>query len=214
MKDSVLITGANRGLGRGLSYKFAKEGHDVLLHGKNDNELNKLKNQLIKKYKINCDTISVNLKEIERISSISKSAENFGVKLLINNAGIQCPSISLEDYSIHQMCEMIDVNLKAPIILTQQIIKNLNDIININSMIGLEVKKGRTLYSATKWGLRGFSNSLKESVENLNILDVYPTNIKTTPEKKHAMKLEFVCDEIYKAYNNKKSSLILDGRKM
>jgi short-subunit dehydrogenase len=80
-------------------------------------------------------------------------------------------------------------------------------------MVGLEVKKPRTLYSATKWGLRGFSNSLKLENEKIKILDVYPTNIKTTPERQNAMDVQKVVDDIYDAYINNKIDLILDGRK-
>ena len=92
------------------------------------------------------------------------------------------------------------------------LIKQLSDIININSMVGLEIKKPRTLYSATKWGLRGFSNSLKLEKEYLNVLDVYPTNIRTTPERENAMDAEMVVDKIYQSYCNKEEQLILDGR--
>ena len=50
-------------------------------------------------------------------------------------------------------------------------------------MVGLEHKKYRTLYSSSKWGLRGFSESYKET-KNLNVLDVYPSNIKTVLKRK------------------------------
>jgi len=89
----------------------------------------------------------------------------------------------------------------------------LTDIININSMVGLEVKSPRTLYSATKWGLRGFAQSLKEENKNVNVLDVYPTNIKTTPDRQNAMDVNFVVDNIYNSFLNKEQTLILDGRK-
>ena len=79
-------------------------------------------------------------------------------------------------------------------------------------MVGLEIKAPRTLYSATKWGLRGFSNSLKKE-SNLSVLDVYPTNIKTTPDRANAMDIDMVVDEIYSAFIEEKEELILDGRK-
>ena len=51
---------------------------------------------------------------------------------------------------------MIDTNLKAPIFLIKHLHIILTDIININSMIGLEPRKNRSIYSASKFGLRGF----------------------------------------------------------
>tara|TARA_R110002074_G_scaffold142193_1_gene288652 strand:- start:202 stop:447 length:246 start_codon:yes stop_codon:yes gene_type:complete len=80
-------------------------------------------------------------------------------------------------------------------------------------MVGLEVKSPRTLYSASKWGLRGFSNSLKKENKRISILDVYPTNIKTTPDRINAMDVDIVVDKIYNAFLTKKQELILDGRK-
>ena len=79
-------------------------------------------------------------------------------------------------------------------------------------MVGLEIKKPRTIYSATKWGLRGFSNSLKEENKSLNVLDVYPTNIKTSPDRLNAMDPVVVVDKIYESYTNRNKKLILDGR--
>ena len=81
-------------------------------------------------------------------------------------------------------------------------------------MVGLETKQPRTLYSATKWGLRGFSNSLKAENEKIEILDVYPTNIKTTPDRENAMDIQMVVDKIYDAYTSKETDLILDVRKL
>lgn len=80
-------------------------------------------------------------------------------------------------------------------------------------MVGIEPKKNRTIYAATKWGLKGFSESLKKEETNIKILDVYPTNIKTWPERENAMEIDFVLNKIYEAMINGETELILDGRK-
>ena len=92
------------------------------------------------------------------IKELAKNAKQFGVKVLINNAGILCPGIEFKDYSLEKINEFIDVNLRAPIIPVHLLKDEIENIININSIVGLEVKRNRTLYSASKWGLRGFSN--------------------------------------------------------
>ena len=94
------------------------------------------------------------------------------------------------------------------------ILKNeLENIININSMVGLEVKRHRTLYSASKWGLRGFSNSLKMEAEYLNILDVYVSRLIDNDESNlNGQNTKIVSELIYEAYLNKEEELILDGR--
>ena len=108
---------------------------------------------------------------------------------------------------------MISVNLVAPIKIINALSNNLEYVVNINSMVGLEAKKNRTLYAAGKWGLRGFSDSLKQETIPYKLLDVYPTNIKTWPERENAMDISYVMEKIYLAMLNSENELILDGRK-
>jgi len=190
--NKVLVTGANSGLGKHLVSKFKNEGYEVFEHnGSKHYDLTKQND----------------------VQRLAHEAKDFGVNVLINNAAIVCPSKELSLYSDNEINNMIEVNLTSPILLTFYLLNQLTDIININSMVGLEVKTPRTLYSATKWGLRGFAQSLKEENKNINVLDVYPTNIKTTPDRQNAMDVSFVVDSIYTSFINKEQTLILDGRK-
>tara|TARA_R110000824_G_scaffold54557_6_gene150562 strand:- start:5186 stop:5767 length:582 start_codon:yes stop_codon:yes gene_type:complete len=191
MKPKVLITGASSGLGKHLAKKFEDSGHSVFRHNGR------------KHY---------DLSRFEELESLAFEAINLGVEVLVNNAAIVCPNITLNDYTTAQICDMIEVNLKAPILLTHYLLPYVKNVININSMVGLEVKQPRTLYSATKWGLRGFSNSLKKENSSTAILDVYPTNIKTTPDRQNAMDIDMVVDKIYEAYCSNEPELVLDGR--
>ena len=190
-KFKVLITGCSSGLGLHLANKFEKEGHFVFRHeGRKHFDLSKA----------------------EKVNQLIEEAKALEIDALVNNAAMVCPSITLGDYDDDLINSMIEVNLKAPIMLTKNLLPNLKRIININSMVGLEIKAPRTLYSATKWGLRGFSNSLKKE-SDLVVLDVYPTNIKTTPDRINAMDIDMVVSKIYNAFIEEKEELILDGRK-
>ncbi len=209
--DKVLITGSNNGLGKYLALHFAKKGHDIILHGRNKERLQEIEKE-ISKLDVKVEHYICELCSQNELSNLAKFCTDRHIKILINNAGMICPSKRLEDIEIDQINQMIDTNLKAPIILIKSLSKELNNIININSMVGLEVKKSRTLYSASKWGLRGFSNSLKLELDNVNILDVYPTTIKTWAERENAMEIDFVLNKIYDAYQNNELELILDGR--
>jgi len=190
-KFRILITGCSSGLGFHLANKFENEGHFVFRH------------EGRKHY---------DLTNADEVKKLSQEANRLQVNVLVNNAAIVCPNIPLEEYEDDLINSMIEVNLKAPVLLTKRLLKNLKGVININSMVGLEVKTPRTLYSATKWGLRGFSNSFKKE-NNIQVLDVYPTNIKTTPDRVNAMDIDMVVDKIYNAFIEKKEELILDGRK-
>ena len=189
---NILITGCSSGLGAYMSNVFENKGHNILRHmGSKHHDLSTL----------------------HGVGSLAEEALDFGVNVLINNAAVVCPNIKLNDYDQRMINKMINVNLRAPIMLCSLLLEQLESIININSMVGLEIKAPRTLYSATKWGLRGFSNSLKMENENLSILDVYPTNIKTTPDRQNAMDVHMVVNAIYEAFESKQQELILDGRK-
>ena len=189
--NKVLITGSNSGLGKHLASKFIDRNYKVFEHkGSNHYDLS----------------------DLNELKKFADEAKDFGVNILINNAAIVCPNKEFILYSESEIKKMIEVNLMAPILLTYYLSNSLTNIININSMVGLEIKKRRTLYSATKWGLRGFSNSLKMEMKEITILDVFPTNIKTTPDRKNAMEVEDVVEKIYQAFNGKKQELILDGR--
>ena len=191
-KFRVLVTGCSSGLGFHLANKFEKEGHFVFRHeGRKHFDLS-------------------NTKEVIRLT---EKAKELKIDVLVNNAAIVCPSITLDKYEDSLIDSMVEVNLKAPIILTKNLLPNLRGVVNINSMVGLEVKTPRTLYSATKWGLRGFSNSLKKE-SSIKVLDVYPTNVKTTPDRVNAMDIDWVVDQIYNAFVEQREELILDGREM
>ena len=190
MKETVLITGASRGLGNCLANKFEEEGHYIFRH-------------MGKKH--------YDLQDTNKLLKLSREAKDLGVGLLINNAGILCPGIEFKSYNKKQINEILDVNLKAPILLTSMLIDNLKGLININSFLGLEFKSNRTIYSAAKWGLRGFSNSLRMEKNELNILDVYTTRFND-PDKSKCMDINKVTDCIYDSYFNKEKELILDGR--
>lgn len=192
-KYNVLITGCSSGLGAYMSDVFESNGHKVLRHmGSKHHDLSTL----------------------DGIESLAEEALDFGVNVLINNAAIVCPNIKLNDYDQAMINKMINVNLRAPILLTTFLLTNLKKVVNINSMVGLEVKSPRTMYSATKWGLRGFSNSLKKESNNMDILDVYPTNIRTKPERENAMDIDYVVQRIYNSFEKNEKELILDGRIM
>jgi len=209
-KNKVLITGSSNGLGWYLAQEFAKHGHSLVLHGRNVKKLEELKSKIGK----NCEIYVCDLKDQEELKKLAKFAVKKDVKVLINNAGVTCPGKTLKDLDLQLINDMIDTNLKAPIILTKLMLPSLSDVININSMSGRESKKNRSLYAASKWGLRGFSQSFKQEFENINILDFYPTNMQTWPTRENAMEINFVTNKIYQAFANKEQELILDGRKL
>lgn len=210
--NNVLITGSSSGLGNYLALYFSKKGHDVLLHGRNEGKLKETQKKILENGS-KAKYIVSDLRNSREIDSLCKKALEEDIKILINNAGIICPNLPFKEISNDIIDDMISVNLVAPIKIINALSSHLEHVININSMVGLEAKKNRTLYASGKWGLKGFSDSLKQEEIKFNILDVYPTNIKTWPERKNAMEVDYVLNEIYKAMTKCKKDLVLDGRK-
>lgn len=210
--NNVLITGSSNGLGNYLALYFSKHGHNILLHGRDERKL-KYTQEQIRKNGVEANYVTADLKKNNDIDLLCKIAYEQNIKILINNAGIICPDLPFKEITNNIIENMIAVNLIAPIKIIKALSNNLDHVININSMVGLEARRNRTLYAASKWGLKGFSDSLKQEENSYNILDVYPTNIKTWPERKNAMEIDYVLKEIYQAMLEGKGNLVLDGRK-
>jgi short-subunit dehydrogenase len=153
------------------------------------------------------------LSTIEGITKLVNEAKEFKVDTLINNVAITCSGKDFGQYTSEEIQNYISVNLTSPILLSYHLMKQLKTIININSMVGLEIKPFRTMYSATKWGLRGFSQSLKAENKDIFISDVYPTKIQTKPDIDNALDIDLVINTIYTdGFINHLDRIILDGR--
>ena len=211
MKDKVLITGSTGGLGYHLAKYFSAKGHPLLIHGRDKEKLDLIKNK-ISNEKVKVNSVVADLSKLNDIKILSNQANKDEVKILINNAGVICPGKDLDNLTDDEINNMIDINLKAPILLTKYLSKHLRHIININSIVGIEPKKKRTLYAATKFGMRGFSQSFNLEDISCKILDVYPTNIKTWPDRENAMEVDFVLNKIYEAFTSNQNELVIDGR--
>ena len=218
MEEKVLITGATSGLGKELARRFAKEGFSLLLHARNLLLLEDFSNSL-KEEGAKVKTISGDLSNPETIKNLIGFAKENDATLLINNAGHPCPGLKLEEIKKEEIKEMINVNLYATITLIRGFYMNLlgkgGCIININSIMGREPKELRSIYTATRWGLRGFTDSFRIEAEknNFRIIGVYPSRIKTRPEYTFGLEVSDVIGKIYEYYSSgQNGDIIIDGR--
>jgi len=213
----VLITGSGRGLGKELALIFAQNGYGIILHDRTEDNLKEIKGEISKK-DVPYFIVAGDLKSEKTLDDLYKISKDKGVSILINNAGVHCPKLPLEKLDDQIIDDILLTNLVVPVKLTRRIYSMFVEsghgtIININSMSGLENQKFRTVYSASKWGLRGFSDTLKlESEENkVRIIDIYPTRIKTRPEFTVGMETRDVARKVYEVYKNTNlDKIILD----
>ncbi|MFL2639146.1 MAG: 3-oxoacyl-[acyl-carrier-protein] reductase [Flavobacteriaceae bacterium] len=176
LKDkTVIITGASRGIGRGIALVLAKNGANIAFtYSKSENEAFSLINEIketgakIKSYKSNA--ASFNESE-ELVKNVIKDFGSFDV--LINNAGITKDNLLLR-MSEADFDKVIEINLKSVFNMVKAcqrvFLKNKSgSIINISSIVGVKGNAGQTNYAASKAGIIGFSKSVALELGSRNI---------------------------------------------
>ncbi len=219
MEKWILITGSSKGLGKALALVFAENKFNIILHGRNNNELKDVEKKILEK-NVKCVVVQGDLNELKTLESLEKISKEKKISVLINNAAFRMEKEELSKISDGAIDEMILTNLIAPIKLTKRIYSIFLDngggtIVDINSISGRENQELRTLYCASKWGLRGFTDTFRLEAEknNVKVIEVYPSRIKTRPENEYGMEAVDVAKDIFEAYNNKNvRDLILDDR--
>ena len=171
----VLITGASSGIGRASAFEFGKKGARIALTGRNKKELVLLRDEL-KKLNINSHYFVFDLLELDGISRlIEKIEECFGdtIDILINSAGKATLGL-VDNIPLNELKENMELNFFAPFELSKLLIpkmkkKKEGQIINITSGVGKRGLPGTSSYSASKFALNGFSDSLRVELMKHNI---------------------------------------------
>lgn len=184
----VLITGASSGIGEGIARQLASEGHTVLLLARRADRLRKL-----------CDEITggggraevheADVTDPSRLDAVVAEAtrKHGRVDVLVNNAGLM-PLSLLKNARRDEAHRMIDVNLKGAIdavyaVLPGMLERNSGHIINVSSVAAKIVGPSTAVYSATKHGLRAFSDGLRQEMamdqKNIRVTDIQPGAVTT-----------------------------------
>lgn len=206
-------------MGRELALVFARNGYDIILHGRHERNLARTRAD-IETEGVACDICAADLRTDMGLRKICGMIRAREIAVFINNAGVHCPHLPLEKITDRRINEILRTNLVAPIKLSREIYRKFlkkaaGTIININSMCGLEARGLRTIYAASKWGLRGFSESLRlESAgKGTRVIDVYPTRIRTKPVFTEGMSPQDVAQRVFDIFRKTGSStLVLDER--
>ncbi|MBN8588684.1 MAG: SDR family NAD(P)-dependent oxidoreductase [Rhodothermia bacterium] len=185
----VIVTGASRGLGRAISEVLVAEGAIVFGFGRSEQDLKEVKSQLGESFHpILCDLQSAHT--VKQAMSQVLATTNGRIDVLINNAGLgkfgAVEAMSEEDWDVQ-----VDTNLKGVFLCTQPVVPIMKQqnaekgfgghIINIASVAGLTGNPNIGIYNATKFGLRGFSESLMLELRNdgIKVTCVFPGSIET-----------------------------------
>ena len=189
MIKKILVTGANRGLGLGLVKKFLKNNEKVICTTRN---ISKSKELILckKKYNDNLEICELDLLDKESPNILSNFLGNEPIDLFINNAGVIGHSAQhFKSVSLNHWLDVLKVNLIAPLLITQSIIKNIEKsserkIYFISSKVGsIEDNKsgGMYIYRSSKTALNQVVKSLSIDLKPLGIsvISLHPGWVRT-----------------------------------
>lgn len=176
IQGTVLLTGASGGIGQAIARALAARGAKLILTGRRAAVLEPLAQELGGR------ALAVDLAERDAVPRLAEEAGD--VEILVANAALPA-SGTLDDYSLEQVDRALEVNLRAPIALAKLLSEGMTarghgHMVFMSSLSGRAAAGGGALYSATKFGLRGFALSLREDLRpsGVGVSTIFPGFIR------------------------------------
>ena len=170
---TVVVTGASAGVGAACARAFAAQGAKLVLVARGRAGLNSIAKELREHSEVL--TVAMDVSDTDQCLKLLKKAEaKFGtVDVLINNAGMHSRG-DLEKVDPADVAAMVDINLRAPMVLSCAAIPFLRRagsgaIVMVGSLAGRAPLQGAATYSGTKAGLRAFSYALADELKDVGI---------------------------------------------
>lgn len=173
---TALITGASRGIGKGIAEVFAKNGCNIAFtFASSVEKAQAFEKELIEKYGIKAKGYQSNAADFKQSEELANQviADFSRVDVLINNAGITRDTLMLR-MTEEQWDEVINTNLKSAFNLTKAMLKHFlgnkaGSIINMTSVVGVTGNAGQANYAASKAGMIGFTKSIAKELGSRNV---------------------------------------------
>jgi len=182
----AIITGSSRGLGENIALALANRGYNIILHGRDIASLNRISNGL----SLDNEIVLGDIKRESTIEKLYDVAKRRDIGILINNAGVYSHK-NFEQETQLDFYDILDTNLLSPINLIRRIYpifkrKKSGLIVNINSLAGLSGNPEECAYCTSKFGLHGFSSSLREYAirDGIKVMDVFLGAMNTQMTRK------------------------------
>lgn len=232
MKDKVvIITGASSGIGKALAETFAKAGWKVVISARHADKLLEVESELKKYAEVKTVIVDVS-KEADCKKLIDDAINIFGrVDVLINNAGLSMRAL-FEDVDLNVLRQLMDTNFWGTVYCTKyalpHLLKTKGSVVGISSIAGKKGLPGRSGYSASKFAIEGFLQTVRTEnlKKDLHVLVASPgftsTNIRKNSLSKNGsaqsesprdenkmMQSEEVAQKIYAAILKRKRDLVL-----
>jgi short-subunit dehydrogenase len=170
---TVIVTGGSEGVGAAAARKFAEAGANLMLVARGKKKLESIAEELRDKTRV--EYFAMDVADPDACVDLFKKAqfEFDRIDVLVNNAGYQVRG-PVESVDSEDLAKIIDVNLKAPIVLTRIAIPYIREsgggaIINVGSLAGRTPVPEQATYAASKAGLRAFTYSIAEEMRDSGI---------------------------------------------
>ena len=166
---TVVLTGACGGIGASIAGQLASAGARLILVGRDQVALERLRSVLAQAFAPHIIHVA-NLRQAPEREALARLCAEVGVDVLINNAGVGEFNL-LENSNGEAITDLLDLNLNVPIQLTRLLLPTLKTrrsaaVINIGSALGSIGYPGYSVYGASKYGLRGFSEALRRELSD------------------------------------------------
>lgn len=194
----IIITGASSGIGKSLAHEFAKRGANLVLAARQFVTLCEIAQLIEQQYAVKAIAVQCDVTVEEDCAYLAaQTLTTFGrIDVLINNAGITMRAL-FKDTETSVLKRLMDVNFWGMVYCTKyalpEIIKTKGSIVGVSSIAGYKGLPGRSGYSASKFAMNGFLDSLR--IENLktgvHVLTACPgftaSNIRNTALDSHGV---------------------------
>jgi short-subunit dehydrogenase len=174
--STVLLTGATGGIGHAIARALAARGANLILSGRRTDVLTPLAQEL------GATALAADLSLRGEVDRLLEAAGT--VDILVANAALP-GSGRLDSFTVEEIDRTLDVNLKAPILLAHALVPGLvarrtGHLLFISSLAGKASSPRASIYSATKYGLRGFAASLRAELHDsgVGVSAVFPGFIR------------------------------------
>jgi short-subunit dehydrogenase len=164
-RGTAFITGASSGIGAAFARRLARDGYDLVLHGRRTELLQQLRDELMQNHGIRAEVVCAELSRSEDLHTLeAKVCSTPDLSLLVNNAGYSTLKFFHEE-DVEGQDALIRVHVIAPVRLTHAAIpimraRNDGAIINVSSVAGFLIGSGSATYCATKAYLINFTETL------------------------------------------------------
>ncbi len=237
LKDKVIIiTGASSGIGKACAVEFAKRGANLVLAARQYVTLCEITADLESRFNIRAVAVQADVsKEAECELIVRQTLISFNkIDILINNAGLSMRAL-FNDLDLDVLKTVMNVNFWGTVYCTKfalpEILKTKGTIVGISSIAGFRGLPGRTGYSASKFAMNGFLESLRTELlkTGVNVLVACPgftasnirvaalakdgeTHGETSMEEEKMMSAEEVAISIADGIEKNKRTLIMTGQ--